>query len=136
MPRPDELLATHLATALPGSLTLNTASVKGNLHHSPVQPGDDFAVFCMLDGGPAPIACNDSNILRKPNVTINIRSKKSGYGDAVDLALAIRDAIHEQTISGFVDVRVRESAPLYVGTNDSGQHEWVMTVEMDETATI
>jgi len=132
--RPDRAIAAHLAANVAG-LTLNTSSVNGNVSSSDVQEGEDLGVYCALYGGRAPLAHHDDTFIRWPNVRIIVRAAVGGQGVALDMAVAIRDAIHQRTVSGFFEARIRESAPMPLGKNRSGQNEWEQTAELWESAT-
>jgi hypothetical protein len=61
-----------------------------------------------------------------------VRGEKDKYDDGLDLAVSIRDAAHYASITGYLDVRVLESAPVPLGENSDGQPEWSMTVDFKE----
>ncbi len=123
--RPDIAVATRIGTEV-ASLTLGT-----NLFHGPIRPGSTLAVFCLLDGGPSPIAClGTEQRAERPNVQIHVRGEKGEYSDGLDVAESVRDAVHYAPLSGYIDVRVIESAPIYLGEEDDGQPRWSMNVDL------
>lgn len=128
---PDGDVVTYLNTNV-GALTTNT-----NLFASKEQAEGDgiphLAVFVLPTGGPAPQAYVDGNSgteQRFSGVQVMSRSAPRAYNAGKTFARLIRDTLHHAAISGYVDVRVNESEPLYLGENDAGAHLWTSNLEL------
>lgn len=128
---PDGDVVDHLDTSV-GYLTKDT-----NLFASKEQAAGDYiphnSVFVLASGGPAPeayVAGDTGDEQRFSALQIIIRSDPRDYNTGVTNARTVRDALHHATISGYVDVRVNETEPLYIGENDVGAHIWTTNLEL------
>jgi len=120
--RIDETIADHWNTNV-GSLTLGT-----NLFSGPPKKVDALTVFVWDNGGPPPMALLSDRARRFPRVDIRILSPQSDYKAGADFKDTLFKATHQQDIGTFMDVRSQE--PVYIGENDSGQHEWSMPTQV------
>ncbi len=129
--KPEEDLATYIDA--------NTSLVLGtNLFHGPPKPpGDNIpheAVFVFPSGGPAPSAFNgETTALRESALQIRIRGDKEDnkFKNGLILSRAVRDAVHYASIANYIDVRVEETDPVYLGEDDAGHPEWTVTASMN-----
>lgn len=131
MARVDETISAHLAATV-GGLVLAT-----NLFNGPIVGGSIEAVFCTLDGGPAPEMQLADTYNKISNVVIAVRAKVQGYGSGLTLAQSVWTALHAQILdSTWVDMLILESEPQYVGEIKAGQHLWQMTAQVEQNATL
>jgi hypothetical protein len=132
MARVDKTIATHLGTTI-ASLTLAT-----NLFNGPVVPGNDLAVFCTLNGGPAPFMHLAQSYEKYSNVRVIVRSAPRGYGAALDLAQEVWTALQgqRQLDADWVDLLMVESEPQYLGMDDDDHHLWQMTAQVHSNETL
>jgi hypothetical protein len=127
---PDLDLVTHLATQ-----GIGTAAT--NLFRGPVRDATgvpDASVFCLLAGGPAPESFVDGGAsadYRRSSVQINTRSAPDDYNGGLAKAKAASAAAHKASLAGYVDVRVRESEPLYLGRDEKARHRFSSNVTME-----
>lgn len=130
---PDLDIVNHLNTNV-AALTKGT-----NLFYGPVRGQDtpdasyipDEAVFVLSSGGPEPNAFLGSiNTCEEifSSLTIRVRSAPDDFDGGQTLARSVRDALHHQTITGYVNVTVREADPAYLGVIDKKLHEWSIGV--------
>lgn len=128
---PDGDIVDHLDTNV-AWLTKAT-----NLFASKEMPVDDVvpdaAVFVLPSGGPAPLAyCEGGGTAERrfSGVQVITRSPTDDYYTGKTRARGIRNTLHHASISGYDDVRVNESEPLYLGENEARQHRWSTNVEL------
>jgi hypothetical protein len=89
------------------------------------------AVFVLLTGGIAPQASNgELTSFNRPVVQIRTRGPRLGYARGLERAIEVLKAAHYASVDGYVDVRVNESAPIYLGEDDDGHPEWSNNVTM------
>jgi hypothetical protein len=91
------------------------------------------AVFCLESGGDPPAAYVDGGSglnLRVHAVQIIVRSNPRDYAGGKSLANSVRNAVHEAPIAGYLDVRVREAQPNYLGEDEKGCHRWSINVQL------
>ena len=132
---PEVDIATLIGTAI-AQFTLGT-----NVVHGPVRPARDFparAAFCFPSGGPAPDAIlNDAQTkIRNAAVIIRIRESKNNtdpgaFESGLSLARSVRDTIHYAALTGYIDVRVNESEPIYLGEDEDGHPEFQLNVSLN-----
>ncbi len=131
MAAPETEVATRAAAEV-AELTLGTNIFDGPRRevgaNVPVK-----AVFCSPNGGPAPTAILNTaqTKIRNSNVFILVRSEQEKFTAGILLARAVRDAVHYAPLVGFIDVRVEESEPNYLGQDDARNHEWSMNVNLN-----
>ena len=89
------------------------------------------AVFVLAWGGPSPIPLHDGSKrdLIMSRVQITVRGAPEKFDDGQTLARAVKKALHEKPPSGYIDVTVQESEPLYLKQDEYGHHEWVINIE-------
>jgi hypothetical protein len=93
----------------------------------------DQAVFVLATGGapPAPFIDGSGVDYCWSTVQITVRSAVRSFHSGQALARSVRNAIHEASISGYVDVRAREAEPNYLGADEQEMHTWTINVEME-----
>ncbi len=132
VPTPDIDVAGVISTAV-AELTTGT-----NLFVGPVRGYDKGrvphkAVFITAEGG-APSRQFALAVEYRPNVDIRVRGDKpsvpSAFSDGQTLARAVFDAVHFNPPSGYCDAQVVNSHPIYIGQDEDGHHEWVITVNL------
>lgn len=116
-----------------GALTAGT-----NLFEGPVRAVGtgvpDEAVFCIVTGGPAPEPfINAGNVVeeRVHSLLLRVRSEPGEFNSGQTLARSVRDAAHRASISGYLDVSIRECDPAYLGSDDEERHNWSIGVDME-----
>ena len=132
------VVAAYLANALGSDYTYGS-----NVFNGPVRPMSEFvpaeAIFCletlghfMFPNRESEPDVNDGSPtqLLGPTVQIRVRSDVDNYGAGKALAGAVRTALHMQLPSGFLESRVREAIPYYLGQDTAGCHEWSMNLDM------
>jgi hypothetical protein len=89
-------------------------------------------VFVLATGGAGPQAYADGTTtkLRYSSVQITIRSAPRTFATWQTAARAIRDDLHNVSISGYLDVRAQQSEPVYLGEDEDGHHEWTVNLEL------
>lgn len=120
--RVDETIAAHLNSVV-GALTLGT-----DLFSGPPKNGNALRVFVWDDGGPPARALLSDRARRFPRVSVQVIAPANNYKAGADLKEVVFLALHQQDISTYVDVRTQE--PVYIGENESGQHEWTMPTQI------
>jgi len=128
---PDGDLVTYLAANI-AALTANV-----NLFASKRQAAGDgiphLAVFVLATGGPGPEAYvegGSGDERRYSAVQVMSRSAPDEYNASKTLARLILNTLHHATITGYLDVRVLETEPNYLGEDDSGDHLWTSNFEL------
>lgn len=118
-------IAQQVATAL--GLTLGVEVFNG-----PVRPEPTRAVFCLVTGGitPEDIVENSGESYHRPRVQIRVRDAQQDFAGGEVFATSVRDAVHLQVPAGYIECRAVESAPMYLGPDDQGRHEWSINVEL------
>lgn len=125
MSTPGLTLAQQVAAAL--SMVLGTDVFNGPVREEPAR-----GVWCLTYGGRAPddIVGNPADSYQYPRVQIRVRDLQENFGSGETLARNVREAIHLLVPAGYIDCRAIESAPLYLGADDFGRHEWAINVEL------
>ena len=130
MPTPLDV-ATKIASGV-GSLTLGTNCFAGPIRD--VGSGiPDTSVFVVGTGGfpvEAFIDGGSGTGLEKPAVRVLVRSDRNDFSGGVTLADSVLAAIDMNPPTGYVEARTTTSDPIYIGTDDTGHHEWSINVEL------
>ena len=130
MPTPLDI-ATGVASSV-GSLTLGTNCFAGPIRDAGegipntavfVVGTGGFPVEAYLDGG-------SKGGLEKPTVQILVRSDRNDFSGGVTLADSVLAAIDMTPPTGYVEARTTTSDPIYIGTDDTGHHEWSINVTL------
>lgn len=126
----DADIATVLAA---GGIGLTSGT---NLFTGPERPiGDgipDEAVFVLASGGypPEPFIDGSGQDYCISTVQIIVRSAIRSHDSGQTLARDVRDCVHKATIAGYVDLRVREAEPNYLGQDEQELHTWSLNMEL------
>lgn len=93
----------------------------------------DRCVAILETGGrpPVPFVGGGRVTYRRVTCQVRVRGPREDFANGQTLARAVLDALNLATVSGYVQVRVRESAPFYGGTDQSDRHGWAMNVEAE-----
>lgn len=85
-------------------------------------------------GRTPPLPANDLVDERQPVLNIRIRSKppsvSTAFREGLALARAVYEAVDQKPLATYIEARVRNSHPSYLGRDDDGHHEWVILVEL------
>jgi hypothetical protein len=132
---PDADLATAVASVLGAGWEVGTKTFTGPMRADrtgvPVE-----AVFCLaLPGAPAAAYLGEARELVISTVQIMLRGAVDHLETLATRARQIRAGINLATITGYVDVRVRESEPNYLGKDEADRHLFSLNVEMMHTRT-
>lgn len=131
--QPDLDIVNRLDSQV-ASLTKNT-----NLFRSKVRAISgqipSVAAFCLASGGPPPQGYADGTAINRRYSGVQIRvvalaNTDNNFKTGQDLAKECRDAVHHAALSGYIDVRVLETEPIYIGENNDRHHEWSINVEL------
>lgn len=122
-------LATAIGTNV-SAVTLGTDVFDG-----PVRPPEDEyateACFCIESGGRAAEPDNGKTTRAVfAEVQVRTRGNKDEYASGKTFTDSIFSYTEHATISGYINVRNLTAAPIYIGTDAGGRHEWSYTVEM------
>lgn len=130
-------VATQIAATVP-ALTLGV-----NCFHGPVREADadlaapgaipHEAVFCLGTGGLVDEPFQDGGLktaLKRPAVTIRIRSNLDDFDGGLSLANDVFDAIDKTPPTGYIEARAANSQPNYLRQDDVGHHEWTINVSL------
>jgi hypothetical protein len=83
------------------------------------------ACFVILDGGILPQSfIGESRVVRFASVQTMVRADRHDYDGGLDDARELHDTIKYAALTDYIDVRVDESEPLYLGEDEDGQSEW------------
>jgi len=125
----------HLATEIV-ALVVDTNLFRGKVREASESLGIPAkAVFVLRTGGADADAFQGTTLEHfHPSVQVRVRSTmRTGFGVGEIDADAIREALHHQAITGYVDVVASE--PIYVEEDEQGSHHWSINVELlDERA--
>ena len=92
------------------------------------------AVFVLADGGDLSSPIKGTADERHPYVSIRVRSDPESSASAFQLgqvlAREVYDAIDQSPPAGYIDSRTLGSQPTYIGPDDDGHHEWLITVSL------
>lgn len=90
------------------------------------------ALFVLATGGDPPLPFLGTTVSYCVSaLQVRYRSAPHEYAAGRAKVRAVRNAIHLGSITGYVEVRVRESEPLYLGPDEHGSHEWAINVDME-----
>ena len=127
---PDEATSSVLATAGIG------LTVGANLFRGPVRPQSATiphkAVFCLTTGGPAPLTHDIKNggpDIKRGAVQVRVRSDVGKFEAGQLLATNAWNALQRAEAPGYMSITCRESAPVYLGLDDTEHHEWTINAE-------
>jgi hypothetical protein len=128
-------MATHsdaVATVLvSGSYTHATKGT--NLFTCPELPQVSVAAtFCMDTGGSAPLRIigTAKKALYNPTVQVLVRDEEVKFDTARTNARAAMAILAQNIPSGYVDINLMQSEPVYLGPNDKGWHRFVFNVRL------
>lgn len=92
------------------------------------------AVFVLADGGDISRPIKGTADERHPFVSIRVRSDPESSSGAFQagqvLAREVYDATDQSPPPGYIDSRNLGSQPAYIGPDDDGHHEWLITVSL------
>jgi hypothetical protein len=121
-------VATHIGATVAG-FTYLTNVFDGPVRPVPAAPAK--AVFVLATGGPPPEArIGETQADRFPALQIRTRGDKNDFAGGLADARAVRDAVHYAPLAGWVDVRVQETEPNYLGEDNNGHPEWSVNAEL------
>jgi hypothetical protein len=129
----DAAIVTLLDALVSGSTTLAsgtdlfTGPARSHGQGIPIGP----VVFALSTGGPPPQPyLGVGKDFRVETVQVTVRAKPEKFADGQTLARAVFDAVHKTLPTDFVDCRVRESQPTYLGADGNGCHLWTLNCEL------
>jgi hypothetical protein len=65
-----------------------------------------------------------------PSCQVRVRGNREDFQAGQTLAFSVMDAINLATHASYIDIRVRESSPFYVGPDGADRHMWSLNVEI------
>lgn len=106
-----------------------------NLFRGPVRPVNAYipanACFVLATGGPPPEAfCGTATELHYSVVQVRVRSAPREYASGLTMSRAVRDALHHAPPVGYLEIEAQQSEPVYIGTDETGHHEWSINFEL------
>jgi len=135
--QPDIDMVNHISSALP------QFSTGANLFAGPVRPYTNpsegpgiphQATFCLQSGGFNPVTFMVGGKYRKqivyPTVEIHIRSNPFDFPGAQILANAVLNLLDRRTPDGYIDSKLVTGTPMYLGMDEDGHHNWVVSVDL------
>ncbi len=141
-PTPESDVANYLATEIP-ELTMGTNLFTGAVLPANVDgreggvPG--LSVFVTSTGGPPPMPymglVGSAGSFYYHGIQVSTRSAPSQQAQGIELARAIRDALHRATIpmaggGSYPFCLVKESQPLYLGADQTNRHRWSTNLDL------
>lgn len=118
-------VANYIAAAGLG-LTLGTNLFVADEIAAGVAP----AVYVRPSGGPAPEDYfGDAQSFLRLQVSVLVRGEREKKPESATLARSVASALHQAPIAGYVDVQLRESQPVFLGTDDNDAPGWAIGVE-------
>ena len=127
-------VATFIASSI-GSLTLGTNCFAGPVKKVSTGSGvPHTAVFVIGTGGlqkEAFIDGGSKGSLSKPTVQILVRSDKNDLSGGLTLAESIMAVVDMgPPTASYVESRSNSSDPIYIGTDETGHHEWSINLTL------
>jgi hypothetical protein len=131
-------VATDVAWLLEASgLNLTRPPTGTSLFVGPMPDVDEGAapraVSVLLTGGPPPTGFigRARAALWTATCQVRVRSDREDFSGGQMLALSVLEALHQPKHASYLSVRVREGAPLYLGTDGADRHLWSMNVQLE-----
>jgi len=130
----DIVDALDATTSLTKGTDLFMGAVRGFSNLIPYK-----CVFVTASGGgpTRPIKAGLSGVgiqERHASAQIRIRSDaeavSGSFSVGQSLAREVFDALHFKPVAGYCEWRAVSSAPLYIGQNEEGQHEWSINLDV------
>lgn len=90
-------------------------------------------IFVLQSGGfqPEPYINSTRKSWQEKFLEVRIRRKQSEYGAGRDLAQQVWNALHLATPpSGATWLKCRRAAPMYIGRDKAGHHEWLVELNV------
>lgn len=106
-----------------------------NLFYGPVRPADQDnypsrACFVFPSGGVEPEAfLGQTYAMRRSSIQIRTRGNRQDFAGALVDARAVRDAVHQSPSASYLDWRVMQSEPIFLGPDEAGHPEFSINVE-------
>jgi hypothetical protein len=126
---PEIDITTYLNNTV-SSLTSGTSLFHGGM----LQPDSivsELAVFVMPTGGAMPRAMAGSDDAEHyATVQIYIRGTKNDYPTAIALARTVYDALQYASLPGYIECRLVQSGPIYLGLDKDGRHAITINCEL------
>ncbi len=119
--------ATDVATELAAagiSLTLGTNLFTGPIRDVSASVPKNSVFVKGLPGGLPERTMGESDELRSPLVSVQVRWTTFGDGDTK--VRQIQEALQAVSISGYLDVAAQQSEPLVLPQDNEGLHQWSM----------
>lgn len=130
MKSPASDLVSYLANHGLG-LTLGENLFSAPMVRSDAPSVDTLAVAIIDTGGhPPENYLGGKSALLTATVQVRIRSEIEDYSGGLTLAQNVWEAVHLQSIAGYVLVECEESAPNYIGPDKAGRHLFTFNVEL------
>lgn len=135
-------VASDLAYLLEGAeLGLARPPVGDNLYLGAMPEDDDATVpdvmvAILSTGGtsPQPYLGGNREQYFRATCQVLVRGPREDFATGQALAFGVYEALALASLSPYVAIRVRESAPLHMPTDESDRHFWVMNVEAEYVA--
>ncbi len=119
--------ANDIATELDGagiSLTLGTNLFTGPIRDVSASVPKNSVFVKGLPGGLPERTMGESDELRSPLVSVQVRWTTFGDGDTK--VRQIQEALQAVALSGYLDVAAQQSEPLVLPPDNEGLHQWSM----------
>jgi hypothetical protein len=91
------------------------------------------AVAVLQTGGPPPVGFigKARAALWTVSCQVHVRSNREDFAGGQALSSDVLTALHQAALPPYLSIRVRESAPFYLGPDGADRHLWVMNVQLE-----
>lgn len=138
LPNPAADLRDYLNGLVAGTTTLTRATnlFAGRQLSDELMPA---AVVCLLNTGgmaPAPYMGPERSSYYQAAVQVLVRGPARNLEAGEALARGVLGLLHQATVSGYVQVLARDSAPVLLDVDSAGRGVWACNVDAHFTAAL
>jgi hypothetical protein len=135
---PASDLLSFLTGKVAGGVTLTAGSTlfAGRMLSQDSTPTQ--AVFLLNTGGaaPQPYLSSTRSALYTPSVQVLIRGPVGNLQAGEALARGVFELLHQATVSGYVQVLARDSAPVLLELDTAGRGVWATNLDCEYVAAL
>ena len=130
--------ASDIRDYLSGNTLSGLALLTGrNVFAQPPEPKPSMCIFLINDGGEIePFMSPTPQCLCRARVRLTVygTAGTSGFTAGEALAREALEFLHQKIPSGYVGVRSLDASPQYIGTDQTGRHQWDVSISAWYTA--